>query len=108
MIERDEEKFDFENKSFDEKVKRSSTCYEMEEHEKKNVKMIKEKLIAGKYNEKREVEVHLEYLDTLLNKLKRVRKEEFSFCPSNLNLDSDIAEIEELSRKLVRKYEEFR
>ena len=107
MIENDEQKYDWEDRSFAEKIKRSSSCYEPTVFEKKNIELIEKYLNDDEYTSRHMVNVHQEYLEHLLNKLKGIRKEEFSVCPVNAELDAEISRVTELSRRLAMKMQEF-
>ena len=107
MIENDEEKYDFEDHSFSDTVKRNSTCYSPSEVELKNIQLVEDYLDGNKYKDRHMVEVHIEYLENLLNKLQNARREEFAVCPTNVELDQEIGRVQQLSRRLAAKLSEF-
>jgi hypothetical protein len=103
MIEHDEENYDFEGHSFSETAKRSSTCYEPEDSDLRNILLVEEYLNEDKYKNQHSVKIHIDYLEGLLNKLQNARKQEFSICPTNIELDGEITRVGSLLKRLGNK-----
>ena len=107
MIDHEDEKYDFSDHSFSDIVKRNSSCYSPSEFEKKNMALIEKYLQENVYESKHSVEVHIEYIEHLLNKLQNARREELSVCPNNAKLDAEINKVQQLSRLLHSKVLSF-
>ncbi len=107
MIDHEDEKYDHSDHLFSDIVKRNSSCYSPSEFEKKNMRLIEKFLQENKYESKHSVEVHIEYIEHLLNKLQNARKEEISVCPSNAELNSEINKVQQLARMLTGKLSSF-
>ena len=107
MIPNEDEKFDWWNLSIADKVKNSSSLYLLQPYEVKNVQVIESYLNKNRYNSKHTAQVHLKYITRLINRLRNIRKDEVMVFPSNVNIDTEISKLTQLTNRIMAKIQEL-
>ncbi|RLE43254.1 hypothetical protein DRJ48_01345 [Candidatus Woesearchaeota archaeon] len=105
MINNENRRFDAWDKSFWERITNASCCYELSEEEKRSLESIERCLNQEAYQDRRTLLCHLSYLNSLINKLRNIRREENHICPNNVVLEFEISRVDLLSKRLIEKLE---
>ena len=95
-----EDSYDFFGISVDDQMQRCSSCYIMEPYEEEELERIRTFTIGSDKAYKHTIEMYLDHVNVLISRLSIARSSEKKLCPNNELLDSQIASLVQIGRKL--------
>ncbi len=104
---KDNNLYDLDGVAYSDREFKARKEYELEFHEKESLKELKKCIDNRKYKTARQISEHLEYLEDLMEKLKRIISLEERGGLVNLSLKREYGQIRELYNKLSLLYNKF-
>ena len=100
MISNEDQMYDFFDISVDDQTKRCSSCYIMAPYEEEELQRIRTFAKRCEGAHKHTVQMYLDHVNVLINKLSLARQNETQLYPNNAPLEAQIASLVQIGRQL--------